>query len=83
MLKVQSIWIRGHFRNSKNIYYCHAYREHLKEKPLSYQKQILEMFLNQWDLALEHENNTDVNEVHVSLDMNLDSFNGKWPDPKS
>ena len=26
---IQSIWIRGHFKNSKNIYFCHAYREHM------------------------------------------------------
>ena len=27
------------------------------------------------------ENNTNVNEVHISLDMNLDSLNGKWLEP--
>ena len=25
---VQSIWIKGFFKNSKQIFFCHAYREH-------------------------------------------------------
>ena len=27
--QVQSVWIKGGQRNSKNIFFCHAYREHL------------------------------------------------------
>ena len=31
---IQSIWIRGSFKNCKNIYFCHAYREHMNQLPL-------------------------------------------------
>ena len=78
---VQSIWIRGNFKNCRNIYFCHAYREHMSHLPLESQRNRLEDFLSQWDTALEYDNPNDVNEVHVSLDMNLDSLNGKWLDP--
>ena len=74
----QSIWIKGSFRNNKNIYFCHAYREHLSTYSLYEQKNALSRFLNQWEKALEHNNSNDSNEVHISLDMNLDSLNGKW-----
>ena len=77
---VQSIWIRGNFKNCRNIYFCHAYREHMSHLPLESQRNRLEDFLCQWDTALEYDNPNDVNEVHVSLDMNLDSLNGKWLD---
>ena len=53
----------------------------MADEPLAYQRQILEEFLGQWDCALEYENTTDANEVHISLDMNLDSLNGKWLEP--
>ena len=49
--------------------------------PLANQRSKLEEFLIQWDQALEYQNSNDVNEVHVSLDMNLDSLNGKWLEP--
>ena len=74
----QSIWIRIHQRRSKPIYYCHAYREHLQEYPIAYQRNQLEIFLKQWESAQEHSNPSEVNEIHVSLDMNLDSLKGKW-----
>ena len=44
--------------------------EHL---PLQSQINPLELFLAQWEEALEYENPREVNEVHISLDMNLDS----------
>ena len=78
---VQSIWIRGHFRNRKNIYLCHACREHMAHLPLANQRSKLEEFLIQWDQALEYQNSNDVNEVHVSLDMNLYRLNDKWFKP--
>ena len=50
----------------------------MADQSLSYQKYMLEEFLSQWEYAMECENNTNVNEDHISLDMNLDSLNGKW-----
>ena len=75
---VQSIWLRGSFRNSKKIYFCHAYREHLSTRPLFEQKDYLDKFLSQWENATEYNSPTEPNEVHVSLDMNLDSYLGRW-----
>ena len=77
----QSVWIRGHLKNNKNIYFCHGYREHMSDTPIAHQRDILNEFVYQWEFALEHENVNDVNEVHVCLDMNLDSLHGKWLDP--
>ena len=53
----------------------------MNQLPLENQRNRLEDFLNQWETALEYGNPSSVNEVHVSLDMNLDSLNGKWLDP--
>ena len=75
---VQSIWLRGSFKNSKKLYFCHAYREHLSEHPVSYQKEYLGKFLSQWEAATDHNFPLEPNEVHVSLDMNLDAYNGRW-----
>ena len=65
-------------RNSKPIYYCHAYREHLQDYPIAHQRNQLETFLKQWESAQEHSNPSEVNEIHISLDMNLDSLKGRW-----
>ena len=37
----QSIWIKGGFKNSKRVYFCHAYREHISSHPVSYQRNQL------------------------------------------
>ena len=76
--QIQSIWLRGSYKNSQKIYFCHAYREHMNDTPISTQRSYLDTFLNQWECALEYENHTGVNEVHIALDMNLDCLNGKW-----
>ena len=75
---VQSVWLRGSFRNSRKIYYCHGYREHLSTLPFGQQRDYLSKFLAQWEAAVEHNFSAEPNEVHVSLDMNLDSYNGRW-----
>ena len=75
--EVQSIWIRGGFKNSKKIYYCHGYREHTSLSKLP-QDSNLEMFLSQWESATALNNPAEPNEVHVSGDMNLDSLGDRW-----
>ena len=47
---VQSIWIKGGFRGSKKIYYCHGYREHTTTEgdSLAAQTRNLSDFLSQW-----------------------------------
>ena len=80
---VQSIWLRGAFKNSKKIYFCHAYREHSSAMggTISNQKDYLSKFLSQWESAVEHNFPVEPNEVHVSLDMNLDYLKEKWMQP--
>ena len=38
----------------------------------------LDLFLKQWELAVDSHTTVEPNEVHVSGDMNLDSLGGKW-----
>ena len=76
--KVQSVWLRGNFKNCKKIYFCHGYREHLASLPIQEQRDYLHKFLNQWESASEHNFPTEPNEVHVSLDMNIDTYRGRW-----
>ena len=80
---IQSIWIKGGFKNSKKIYFCHAYREHSSAlgDSINSQKEYLSKFLDQWEAAVDHNFPTEPNEVHVSLDMNLDYQNEKWIQP--
>ena len=77
---IQSIWIKGGFKNSKKIYFCHAYREHSSAlgDSINSQKEYLDKFLDQWEAAVEHNFPTEPNEVHVCLDMNLDYLKEKW-----
>ena len=81
--KVQSIWIKGGFKKSKKIYFCHGYREHTTTlgNSLTAQRATLELFLQQWEIAAEHGSPAEPNEVHISGDMNLDSLNGRWLHP--
>ena len=75
---VQSIWLRGNFKNGKKIYFCHGYREHLSTQPIHNQLNYLVTFLSQWEVAAEFGFPTEPNEVHISLDMNLDAYMGRW-----
>ena len=78
--QVQSVWLRGGFRNCKDIYFCHMYREHTSTlgSSIASQRNCLGKLLHQWEEATIHNNQADTNEVHVSGDMNLDILNGKW-----
>ena len=80
---VQSIWIKGAFKNSKKMYFCHAYREHtsMQGDSINSQRDYLARFLSQWEAATEHGFPVEPNEVHVSCDMNLDFTPGKWLSP--
>ena len=77
--EVQSIWVKGGFKNGKRIYFCHGYREHTSSAGIS-SHESLEIFLKQWESAINHNNPSDSNEVHISGDMNLDSLEGRWLD---
>ena len=74
---VQSIWIRGGFKNGKKIYFSHGYREHSPLSGIS-QQENLELFLKQWEAATAHNNPSEPNEVHISGDMNLDMLDSRW-----
>ena len=78
--QVQSVWLRGGFKNGKKIYFCHGYREHTSSlgNTLSAQRSNLELFLAQWDAATEHSNPSEPNETHICCDMNLDSLDNRW-----
>ena len=52
--KVQSIWVKVGYRNSKDIYFCHAYREHLSRETSGAQQNYVQTFLNQWETAVYH-----------------------------
>ena len=78
--QVQSVWVRGGFKNGRRILFCHGYREHTTclGNSLRAQRSNLEKFLAQWESATEYGNPAELNEVHISGDMNLDSLNNKW-----
>ena len=81
--RVQSIWLKGGFKNGKKLYYCHGYREHTSSlgNSMSAQRSNLELFLHQWEMAVEHDSPAEPHEVHVTCDMNLDSLADRWLDP--
>ena len=80
---VQSVWLKGSFKNCKPVYFCHAYREHSSAlgSSINQQKTYLSKFLSQWEAAIEHNSATEPNEVHISGDMNLDYLPSKWLKP--
>ena len=75
---IQSVWLRGSFMNGKKIYFCHGYREHLSTRPLGDQQAYLGVLLSQWEAAAEYNFPTEPNEVHICLDMNIDTYMGRW-----
>ena len=80
---VQSIWVKGGYKNGKKIYFCHAYREHssIMGDSINSQKDYLNILLGQWEAATIDKFPTEPNEVHVSLDMNLDYLKENWLQP--
>ena len=53
---VQSVWLKGSFKNSRSLYFCHAYREHASAMgdTINDQKEYLNILLSQWEAATEH-----------------------------
>ena len=80
---VQSIWIRGGFKNGMKIIFCHSYREHTNclGSSLHAQKGCLDTFLHQWDLASQIKTGDEPNEIHICGDINLDAYLEKWLSP--
>ena len=79
--RVQSIWLKGGYRNCKEIFFCHAYREHLSRETSSVQENYLSTFLNQWETATYHGGVAEPNEIHISGDINIDVSYGRWLHP--
>ena len=77
---VQSVWIKGGFKNMKQILFCHAYREHTNTmgNTLQHQRDSLERFLRQWEVPSITTNGSEPNEIHICGDMNLDVLDEKW-----
>ena len=77
---VQTIWLKGGFKNAKQVYFCHGYREHQSSmgKTINAQKAYLDRFILQWEAATMHGNPSEPNEVHICCDMNIDIHNGRW-----
>ena len=78
---VQSIWLKGSQRNSKDIYFCHGYREHLSGAGTAAQRNYLATFLEQWEAATQYGGRAEPNEVHISGDMNIDVYQERWLRP--
>ena len=78
---VQSVWIKGGQQKSKNIFFCHGYREHLSGQGIVAQQNYLNTFLGQWEAATQYGGSSEPNETHVCGDMNVDVFQGRWLKP--
>ena len=76
--RVQSVWLKGGYKNSKEIYFCHAYREHLSGEASSVVHDYIDTFLGQWDSAAHLNSPAQSNETHICGDMNIDVYQGKW-----
>ena len=76
--RVQSIWLKGGYKNCKDIYFCHTYREHLSQESSFVQQQYLCTLLDQWESATIHNGAQEPNETHICGDLNIDVFKDKW-----
>ena len=79
--RVQSIWLKGGQRNSKDILFCHVYREHLSRQGVAAQCEYMTTFLGQWESATQYGGRAEPNETHICGDMNIDVYQGRWLDP--
>ena len=73
--------MKGGYQNTKNIFFCHSYREHLTGQGSGAQHRYMNTFLGQWEAATVHGNNSEPNETHISGDMNIDVLDGRWLKP--
>ena len=75
---VQSVWLKGSQRNSKEIFFCHGYREHLSKEGTAAQRDYLDTFLGQWEAATQHGGRAEPNETHICGDINIDVYQDRW-----
>ena len=76
--QVQSIWLKGGYNRSKEIFFGHFYREHLSRLSRSEQQSYLDKLLCQWESAANYGGSVGANETHVCGDMNIDLYQEKW-----
>ena len=76
--RVQSIWLKGGYKNCKEIYFCHTYREHLSQETSFIQQQYLSTLLDQWEAAVVYNGAQEPNETHICGDLNIDVYQDKW-----
>ena len=78
--EVQSIWLAAGFKNCKQVFFSHIYREHTNTlgSSLASQRAVLDLMLKQWEDAASYKTNDGSNEIHISGDMNLDCLGGRW-----
>ena len=75
---VQSIWLKGGYKNCKDIYFCHVYREHLSKESSDVKKEYLSILLDQWESAVNHNGVVEPNEIHICGDLNIDVYKDRW-----
>ena len=78
---VQTIWIKGGYKNAKDIFFCHGYREHLTGQAGGAQQRYMNTFLGQWEAATQYGGSSEPNETHICGDMNIDVLGGRWLEP--
>ena len=75
------MWLKGGHKNSKDIFFCHGYREHLSSLGVAAQREYLSTFLGQWEAATQYGGSAEPNETHICGDMNIDVYKGRWLHP--
>ena len=73
--------MKGVQRNSKDIFFSHAYREHLSKEGITAQCEYLTTFLGQWEATTQYGGRAEPNETHICGDMNIDVYEGRWLHP--
>ena len=77
---LQTIWLRAGFKNMKQIFISHQYREHTNcmGSSMACQKEVLQKMVSKWEIAATYETHDSQNELHIMGDFNLDCYKGKW-----
>ena len=62
---MQSVWLKGSFKNCKALYFSHGYREHTSAMgdTINNQKEYLNILLSQWEAATEHNQEEILQEL--------------------
>ena len=80
--RVQSVWLKGGYKNTRDILFCHAYREHLSGETTTVLHDYVNTFLDQWESAVNFGNPVEPNETHICGDLNIDVYQGRWLQPE-